>query len=294
MSPLLAAALLLAADARAAVQLEAAGGRAVTAELAHPACVRGRRYPLVLFSHGANSAPGKYAALTGAWAARGFVVAAPLHADSPGHPGGGKGLTPAQSWAMRVEDLRLAADSADRVAAATGCAIHPRRIAAAGHSYGALIAQALGGALVGAGPAARDPRVTVVIAFSPPGPIPGYVTAEGWAASAVPMFVQTGTADIVPGIAPRWEDHLASWQASRTPGVLLVGAETDHYFGNRIGRPERAAPSPLAARAFDASLELSSDFLAAHLKRDPAARRRLAPDAVHVRWGAALARYEQR
>jgi hypothetical protein len=53
------------------------------------------------------------------------------------------------------------------------------------------------------------------------------------------MLVQTGTADVIPPIAPTWEAHRISFDTSPAPAVLFVGEEVDHYFGNIIGRPER-------------------------------------------------------
>jgi predicted dienelactone hydrolase len=132
-------------------------------------------------------------------------------------------------------------------------------LVAAGHSYGALVAQALGGARVQWGGAA-DPRVSGILAFSPPGPLPGFIDTEGWAAIRVPMFVATGTADVVPPVAPTWEAHRASFDASPvSPRWLWVGDGVDHYFGNRIGRPERPADAN-QARLFDAAVAASLAF----------------------------------
>lgn len=234
-------------------------GRSVHVRVAHPACRHGERKPLLIFSHGANSAPAKYDRLTRAWAERGFLVAAPLHADSPDHPGGGK-VTQAQSWDFRVADMRALLDRADKVTSVAGCRPDPSRVAATGHSYGALIAQVLGGARKVGGPDQRDSRVKAVVAFSPPGPIPGYMAPEGWDSLAVPMFVQTGTADVLPMIAPSWEAHRVSFDRQwGEPALLFVGKDVDHYFGNIIGRPERTrAP---ATAAFAEAVNLSIRFL---------------------------------
>lgn len=278
----------------ATVAIAAKGERMVELRVLHPRCAPGQRYPLLLFSQGANSAPAKYDRLTSGWAARGFVVAAPLHADSPDHAGGGK-IDQARSWSYRIEDMRLPIDQAVALETKTGCRIDVARVAATGHSYGALIAQALGGARLQGRPEARDPRVRAIVAFSPPGPVPGYIGAESWSSVAVPMFVQTGTADVLPMIAPRWESHLVSYEASRAPGVLLVGARVDHYFGNIIGRPERAPPSEDVGRAFQAALATSTDFLRSALDGDRHASRRLEPAAVRTRYPRnVVARYERR
>lgn len=274
--------------------LRAASGRDVPVRLVHPPCTPGRTMPFIVFSHGANSSPAKYDRLTGGWAARGYLVAAPLHADSPEHPNGGK-LSPADSWSFRIADMRLMLDRKADIERASGCRPDLRRVAAAGHSYGALIAQVMGGARRVGQPDQRDRRIKAVVAFSPPGPIPNYMTAEGWAGIAVPMFVQTGTADLVPPIAPTWQAHKVSWTVSRTPGVLFVGAGADHYFGNRIGRPERPDPPPSVLEAFDAAVTLSADFLDWTVRAKAGAAERLAPEAVARSWSSTIiAEYQRR
>lgn len=229
--------------------------------------------PLLLFSHGANSNAAKYDRATLAWAARGFVVAAPLHVDSPDHAGGGK-VDPARGLALRLVDMAQIVDRVDAIEAATGRRIDRSRIIAAGHSYGALVAQVLGGARMAnapAGDAARDRRIVGIVALSPPGPIASYIEAAGWSRIAVPMFVQTGTNDVLPGIAPTWQAHTASFDAATTsPRILFVGRGVDHYFGNIIGRPERVAPDQSAA--FDCAIAASSAFIDAVTGRNRSAR----------------------
>ncbi len=211
----------------------------------------------ILFSHGANADAGKYDALTGAWAAEGHVVAAVTHRE-PAQGGGPVDPEAAQAgWRQRLADMRAAARLLGSVA--PGLAL-----VAAGHSYGALVAQALGGAAVrwadDGGPLPL-PGVSRVVAFSPPGPLPGFIDAAGWAKLAVPLFVQTGTADIVPPIAPAWEAHAASFAAATvSPRWLWVGRGVDHYFGNMIGRPERARDEAQAA-LFEAAVAASLAFI---------------------------------
>lgn len=249
------------ASARTVV-LVAADGRAVHARLWWPAQPPrgGRARGLILFSHGANSQPAKYDRLAGAWAAAGWVVAGPLHMDSPDHPDQPT-VSPDRGLALRLADLRAPLAWRGGLERTVGLAIPADRVIAAGHSYGALVAQALAGAVVqrpGDGGALPDPRVRAVVAFSPPGPLAGYVEPAGWARVATPQFVQTGTADIIPPIALRWEDHAASFTAATTgPRWLWVGTGVDHYFGNAIGRPEREAPDQSEAFACAVSASLA-------------------------------------
>ncbi len=245
-----------------AVAFSAADGRTVHARLWWPAASqrRGRARGLILFSHGANSQPAKYDRLAGAWALAGWVVVGPVHMDSPDHPDRPE-VSPDQGLALRLADLRTPLAWLGGIARATGLALRPGRIVAAGHSYGALAAQALAGATVqrpGDGGPTPEPRVRAVIAFSPPGAIAGYVGPADWARVAVPQFIQTGTADIVPPVVARWQDHRASFDAATvSPRLLWVGEGVDHYFGNLIGRPERDAPDQSAAFACAVSASLA-------------------------------------
>ncbi len=195
----------------------------------------GKPRGLVAFSHGANSAPAKYDRLGDALATAGYDVAAPLHMDSPDHPGGGK-VDRAIANALRLADMRAIFVQKT----ALGFAASPH--IAAGHSFGAMIAQMMGGAAIGT-PPTPDADIRAIVAFSPPGPFPPMLTADAWHSIAPPMFVETGTADIIPMFAPDWQAHRASYDAAPGAAALFVGAGVDHYFGHIICRPERSEPA---------------------------------------------------
>jgi pimeloyl-ACP methyl ester carboxylesterase len=185
----------------------------------------GKPRSLIAFSHGANSRADKYDRLFERLAAAGHKVVAPTHADSPDHPGGGK-IAREAGIPMRLADMRA-------VLAQTKGVPH----IAAGHSYGALIAQMMGGA----GPTPAD-AVKAVVAWSPPGPFPPAITPDTWKSLARPQLVVTGTADTLPMMAPTWDVHRVSFDVAPGPSVLFVGEGVDHYFGNIICRPERTDP----------------------------------------------------
>lgn len=263
---LLAGAMLLVAvpvGARDAVGttdtvLTAPDGRAVPVRITWPEG-GARRLPLLVLSHGANGTLDGLVLLQRS-ITRGRIVAAPRHPDSEANPDLAK-VDRAKVFGQRVADMKLVLDSSAEIERPTGKRIDATRIAAGGHSFGALIAQALGGAKVGA-PAQdwRDVRIARVVAFSPPGSIPGYAEPAGWATMAVPQFVQTGTSDVVPMMAPKWEAHMVSFDAATVRGsVLWVGNGVDHYFGNRIQRLSRAAPDQGAA--FRRAINLADAFL---------------------------------
>jgi dienelactone hydrolase len=211
---------------------------------------KGRRKGRIHFSHGNFSSPAKYDALLSFWASKGWDVLAPLHVDSTDHPDQAQ-YGPMDSWAARLEDLSLLAnDLGDKPYIATG------------HSYGALMALVMGGVQPMLPGAVRDKRVKAVVALSPPGPMPGFIDATGYAKLGVPALIQTGDKDIFPGWPPEaWRDHLAAFEAAAPGGnrhaVALNGV--DHYFGGVIGRPE--LPGPRAQEQFDYFKSASIAFL---------------------------------
>ncbi len=217
---------------------------------------RRARAGTVLFSHGFASAPWKYQHLLQPWADAGFLVLAPLHRDSTDHPDHAH-FVPAQALPTRLYDMRAAAAMIPKTA-----------YVAAGHSYGGLIALTLGGARPtvppGMTPPLSDPNAKAALAFSPPGPVPGLITQQGYEGVSVPELVQTGDRDfpIVAGKQGDWHAHLSAFEAApgkESFGLVLPGV--DHYFGNIICRPERPGP-PLTAQ-FAEALEVSLLFLKA-------------------------------
>lgn len=191
---------------------------------------------VILFSHGAASAPWKYEPLIQPWVEHGFAVYAPLHVDSTDHPHHDqyKGM---DSWRTRLEDMQLLADTYGQ-----------NGYIAAGHSYGALTALVKGGvnAMIPEGiklPTA-DPLVLLVLAFSPPPAIPGFVEKQGYSGLAVPALIQTGTQDIPMGGATDWTGHLDAYEMSAASGdhYALILEGVDHYFGGAICRPELPGP----------------------------------------------------
>jgi hypothetical protein len=257
---LLVAVPVIARDAIGSVDtiMTAPDGRAVPVRITWP--TKGvRRLPLLVLSHGANGTLDGLVLLQRSLT-RGRIVAAPRHPDSEANPDLAK-VDRGKVFGQRIADMKLVLDGPIEIERLTGKRIDTTRITAGGHSFGALIAQALGGAKVGA-PAQdwRDARITRVVAFSPPGPIPGYAESVGWAAMAVPQFVQTGTADVVPMMAPQWQAHMTSFDTAAVRGsALWIGNGVDHYFGNRIQRLSRVAPDQGAG--FRRAVDLADEFL---------------------------------
>ena len=192
---------------------------------------------LIIFSHGANASYDGYDILIDQWVSHGFVVAAPLHVDSEAHPRrndyGRQDHLP-----MRLEDLALLLSFTEDndFNELPGVDLNGKFVAA-GHSFGALVMQIAGGAIV-AGMAWEDEASpSAVVAISPPGPVPGLIDTQAWSTISVPMLVVTGTEDTLPVIAPDWRDHLASFESAASKySLALVFDGVDHYFNGAFGR----------------------------------------------------------
>jgi len=241
------------AGARSDTVIKAGEGREVRVS-SWPAV--GKRRGVILFSHGALSAPEKYERIIGPWNAAGFDVRAPLHVDSTDHPDHAKyGML--DSWRARLEDMRALANSSES-----------SNYVAAGHSYGGLVALTLGGVSAEVPPGMatplRDVRATAVVAFSPPGLTPGLVTTAGLATLAVPTFIQTGDHDVPYNSKDgRWEGHLAAYDAAPAGDkYALVLEGVDHYFGGLICDFNR--PGPTQDVQLTEAVALSTIFMDAY------------------------------
>lgn len=206
--------------------------------------------PFVIFSHGANATYDRYDALILPLAEAGYRVAIPNHTDSEGHATR-DAYTPSDWLPNRLEDYNVIAARFET----------DYRIAA-GHSFGALIAQIAGGAEMISG-ATIDPAFmpNAVLAYSPPGSIPNYIDPQGWSQIKVPSLVTTGTQDTVPMMAEQWELHLVSFEAAPSnQSYALIYENMDHYMNGAYGR-ETPLPSAERARAMDHMVDASVFFV---------------------------------
>ncbi len=222
---------------------------------------------IILFSHGYASAPWKYEQLIRPWVAAGYQVEAPLHVDSTDHPRRAE-FQGSAAWAARLEDMRALAGELRTLAGETA----DKSYIAAGHSFGAITALALGGAEADVPPGIStplaDPAVSLVLAFSPPPAAPGLISNEGYAMLSRPALIQTGTRDVPMGIDYPWEGHLDAFNAAAAGGdrYALVLDGVDHYFGGGICRPELPGPPQLAELAI--AIRLSTLMLQAYVEHD--------------------------
>ncbi|WP_044334092.1 alpha/beta hydrolase family protein [Sphingomonas hengshuiensis] len=236
------------------IDLAVSSARSTTLTLWRPA---GSPRGVLLFSTGHGSWPERYAAMVQALVADGYAVLAPLHVDSTRHPDRAK-FDSRQGFFERIADMRATSAHAAKT-------FPDLPVAAMGHSYGALIALGMGGALANLLPM-RDARVGAVLAFSSPGAIPGLVRPGAYAALAVPTMLITGTRDLVEGFVTDPADHLQPIEQSPAGdkyALVIAGGEHGLVY---------AAGTPGFARARVAA----GDFLAAYVPANPAARARLA------------------
>lgn len=219
------------------------------------------RFPVVLFSHGLSAEPAEYAPLVTAWAAAGFVVAAPAY---PHTRRGAPQLDmfdvvnqPADASHVLTELLAL-----DRVA---GDPLYGRlntdRVAAAGHSAGGITT-------IGLFTAGRDPRLDAGIVLA--GSALGVGTAFS-GSSAPQLFVHGDRDDVVSYAAAKAAYDQVPW-----PKAMLRLPQGDH--GRSLFRAD--------PRVFDVVVETTLEFLRWTLYGDPAAKRRL-PEAA-TRHGLAV------
>lgn len=173
-------------------------------------------FPLIVFGHGFDMAPARYARLLQYWARAGYVVAAPAFpGENPAAPGGpNEADLVNQPGDMRFMISRMLAESAGSGPLAG--LIDPKRIAVAGHSDGGDTALALA-----YDPRVRDSRVDAAIVLSG-----AEIPAEGeftFPTGGPPLLATQGTADTIN--PPSATDTF--FEAAHTPKYLLslTGAE---------------------------------------------------------------------
>jgi dienelactone hydrolase len=264
---------------------DASRGRRVPARLYLPAgaaAVAGT--PLVVFSHGIGGSREGYSYLGRYFAANGYASLHVQHVGSDralwfGNPlalVGRLSEAARESEALnRVQDMKFALDQL--LASPDGALVDPRRIAAAGHSYGANTALLLAGARIeGQGPqqSLRDPRISSAILVSAP-PFYGLGDpARILNAIDLPTLHITATGDTIqiPGYYSGYEDRVALFKATGTAGkthkVLAVFKDGSHsMFTDRAGTGGIA----LNPRVKAATRQLALAFLNRVYARDGAA-----------------------
>lgn len=217
----------------------------------------GARFPLVVFGHGLSGHPDKFSQLFGAWAAAGYVVAAPAFPLT--------NATIANSWenytdvANQPDDLHFVTDHMLDLAATPGDPIgdriDPELLGLGGLSLGGATAY-----IAGLNEASRDPRVDAgMVLAGVAGNDPE--TDTFLEPSGVPAFLMHGDAD--PVASPDIPENAYSLLA---PPKYLVWLH-----GGGHAEPFEDAETP-----YDDFVEqVTTTFWDAYLPPDPAAQARL-------------------
>jgi len=245
------------------VRLTHVDGRRTDYRILMPA--RAQHLGMVVFSHGLKSSNKAYDRILQPWAIAGFLVAAPNHLDSdPSNT-----VSRTFIWETRIADVRLAIEKRaafQTVAQNSGQELYWPGVCAAGHSFGGATAQALAGGYLGENEDQSDRAVSCVIAFSPPGPRPGFIGENAWSTVQVPALLETGTADILPGFDD-WRLHKQGFEnGSHHNRWLVVGAGVDHYFGGLICKLSNDLEAQTQSPALHATVHITVEFLGAYLK----------------------------
>lgn len=215
----------------------------------------GAALAVVIFSHGHGFSRDDYQPLAEHWAANGFVVIQPTHADARvlDHAYGGPGR-PVDVWLQRIRELGWLVDHLDAVAALSpelADRLGAGPVIVAGHSFGAHTAQALMGARIGDGCGGwlsfRHPRLAGAILLCGPGlgadlspawADRSYLQVD-WREMAGPVLVVAGDQD-APGVMSGrdWDWRCDPYRLAAPGGKhLLVLAGAGHYLGGALGEP---------------------------------------------------------
>jgi hypothetical protein len=238
------------------------------------------RFPIIVFSHGAYSSKDEYNVVLDHWASHGYVVIAATHSDSTALGVERGDPEAASGWVDRMADLTFLLNDIDslsqRVRGLAGKP-DPTRVAATGHSLGALTALALAGVpVIDRRDSQRktfyDERVKVALMISPPGAIPGLVDNGGFASVKVPSLYTTATRDIVMLPDTTWEWHKDSYRIAPAGGrMLIVLKGADHYLGGVVGRDD-LEHDPRADEFVNIINALTTAYLDAYLKQSSRAQ----------------------
>jgi dienelactone hydrolase len=166
------------------------------------------RFPLIVFSHGANGKPTGYRLLLRHLASEGFVVLAPHHPDRTAQ---------GDEATERVDDVTYLLDHlpavAGRLAPAT---IDAKRVGVAGHSFGAFVAS---------NEAVSEPRIRAAL------PMAGPLRPGPAASTRVPVLAMTGLSDtLVPSRLVR--AYYAQLPSSVPHGLLQIGRADHSAYGD--------------------------------------------------------------
>ena len=169
-------------------------------------------YPLIVFAHGLGGSPQDYRQLLTAWAAAGYVVAAPLFplssSQTPGGPDGGDIGNQPGDMSFVIDQMLSASATANGPLSGL---VDPNEIGAAGHSNGAITTLGLV-----ANSCCRDTRVKAAVVMA--GTTEGLGSGSYELTKAPPLLV---ISDVHDGLVP-YTDAVAVFNQALGPKALLT------------------------------------------------------------------------
>jgi predicted dienelactone hydrolase len=223
-----------------------------------------------------------YDRITAHWVSHGYVVVVPNHIDSPNNDAPPTPDQYSDFLPSRVRDVSFVLDASEIIAGDAGIegkidADHP---AIAGHSFGAVISSIKIGLSIkeefwGSWGELYDQRFKAAVLLSAPGPNMNEM-AEGAFEGVRKPFIATGGSNDV-GRVDLGELTPAEWRMQAyllaPPGdkYSVITQGTDHYMGGLICNAERGGEPDYAAVANVRAM--TTAFLDAYVKRDPAAKK---------------------
>jgi dienelactone hydrolase len=235
-------------------------------------------YPLIVFAHGLGGSPQAYRALLTAWAAAGYVVAAPLFplssSETPGGPDGGDIGSQPGDMSFVIGQMLKASGSQNGPLSGL---IEPDAIGAAGHSNGAITTLGLV-----ADTCCRDTRVKAAVVMA--GTTEGLGRGRYDLAEAPPLLV---VSDLHDGLIP-YGDAVAVFNQARGPKALLALRWDPR--SDTTGSTAHMASSGVVGPTSTAVISSTTAFFDAYLKHEHAALQKVAADGrtsqstVHSAW----------
>ena len=230
-----------------------------------------------MFSTGAFCFPQLYDLITSHWVSHGYVVVEPNHLDSPNNA---SKATPDQYpdfFPSRVRDISFVVDDIDAITAAANIPgrVDSQRVAAAGHSFGAIISMVKTGLILkdefaDTWPSTSDDRFQAAVLLSAPGPGMDELTADAYSGLHLPLIATGGTNDVGrvdPGdYSPAEWRTLAFTLSPEGDKYSVITEGSDHYMGGLICNSTRGGdPDPESVAIVAA---MTTTFLDAYLKDD--------------------------
>ena len=235
-------------------------------------------YPLIVFAHGLGGSPQDYQQLLTAWAAAGYVVAAPLFplssSQTPGGPDGGDIGNQPGDMSFVIDQVLSASAAANGPLSGL---VDPNEIGAAGHSNGAITTLGLV-----ANSCCRDTRVKAAVVMA--GTTEGLGRGSYELAKAPPLLV---VSDVHDGLVP-YADAVAVFNQARGPKALLT-LDWDSS-SDSTGSTAHMASSGVVGPTSGPVIKSTTAFFNAFLKHEHGALQAVSADGrsslsvVHTAW----------